>query len=303
MVALTMYIMRWSIVIPILGYMGLEEEMPEWSFTLLVLSTLLITAAGNVINDFHDVRADQINQPDKVVIDRKVSRRKAILAHFMLNSLGVIIGVFICFYHQIYWLSLIFIVVPGLLWWYSIKLKHLPFYGNAVVSLLTGTVPLLVILFEYPLLTRAHQVAIENETVTIMPVVYWILAFAIFAFLSNLIREMVKDGEDLLGDVEAGSRTLAIELGIKRLKLVIALLTFVSLVFLSLIFLIYLPDWISLAYFILLLGLPFVVVLILTLRVKEPKDFAPVSFLVKLIMFFGILYAPVSYFITQNLFG
>ena len=300
MVVLTMYIMRWSIVRPILDLMGFEPEMPEWSFALLVLSTLLITAAGNVINDFHDVRADRVNNPGRVVIDSLVSRRQAIFAHFMLNSIGVVIGVFVSFFHKIEWLSLIFLAVPVLLWSYSLTLKHLPLLGNLTISILTGNVPLLVLLFEYPLLTRAHADALILEPQLFSPVLYWIIAFSIFAFLTNLIRELIKDGQDIPGDSEVGSKTIAIKMGIGALKWLIIILSFLTVILLGLIFLLFLPDWISLVYFIVFLALPFIVLLFKLVKVNSSADFKPVSSLVKLIMFFGILYAPIAYFIMQS---
>ncbi len=300
MVVLTMYLMRWSVIRPILDLLGFDPEMPEWSFALLVLSTLFITAAGNVINDFHDVKADRVNHPERVVIDRFISRRQAILTHFTFNIIGVVLGIMIAFYHNIEWLSLIFLVVPGLLWLYSLTLKNTPLIGNLAVSLLTGTVPLLVLLFEYPLLNQAHQDILKNEPGLFTPILYWIAAFALFAFLTNLIRELVKDAQDIPGDLEAGSQTLAIRIGIQSLKWVVAIITIITLIILAYLFFYHLTDWISLVYFVFFLVLPFILVFYKLLRAKEPGDFKPISLLIKLIMFFGILYAPIAYYIMHS---
>ncbi|MCK5820933.1 MAG: geranylgeranylglycerol-phosphate geranylgeranyltransferase [Bacteroidales bacterium] len=301
MVILTMYLMRWSIVIPLLDLLGFDPVMPEWSFALLVLSTILITAAGNVINDFHDVKADRINSPYRVVIDRFVSRRKAILSHFVLNLLGASIGVFIALYHWIPWLSVIFIIVPFILWIYSISLKHKPLIGNLVVSLLTGTVPLLVILFEYPLLIQKHAGIIVESPDLFRPLIMWVGLFSLFAFLSNLIRELVKDGEDIEGDSVAGSRTMAIILSISQLKWMVFVVALLTLVILALIFILFLPDQLSLAYFVFLLLIPFGVLLVRVLRVKVAADWKSISFIAKLIMLFGLLYAPVAYLLFKSL--
>ena len=300
MVVLTMYLMRWSVIRPILDLLGFDPEMPEWSFALLVLSTLFITAAGNVINDFHDVKADRVNHPDRVVIDRFISRRQAILTHFTLNIIGVLLGILIAFYHRIEWLFLVFLVVPGLLWLYSLSLKNMALIGNLVVSLLTGTVPLLVLMFEYPLLIHAHQDILQNEPDLFKPILYWIAAFALFAFLTNLIRELVKDAQDIPGDLEAGSQTLAIRIGIKSLKRLVFVITILTLAVLGYIFFYYLPDWISLVYFVVFLAIPFILVLYKLIRARESQDFKPISYLAKLIMFFGILYAPVAYYIMHS---
>ena len=301
MVILTMYLMRWLIVIPVLDNLGFDPAMPEWSFALLVLSTVLITAAGNVINDFHDVKADRINSPYRVVIDRFISRRKAILSHFFLNVFGATIGVFVAFYHWIPWLSLIFLLVPVVLWMYSLTLKHQAFIGNLVVSILAGTVPLLVILFEYPLLTRLNAGSLIDSPNLFRPIILWVGVFSLFAFLSNLIRELVKDGQDVEGDEEAGSKTLAIILGIVQLRWLVLGLTIFTLLILAIIFVVFLPDLMSLGYFIILLGVPFIFLIVKVIRVRVSNDWKSISRIIKLIMLFGLLYAPVAYFLFKGL--
>jgi len=293
--------MRWSIVRPLLDLLGFDPAMPEWSFALLVLSTVLITASGNIINDFHDVKADMVNSPSRVVIDRFVSRRKAILSHFVLNAFGALIGVFIALYHWIPWLSLIFLVVPIVLWMYSLTLKHKPLIGNLVVSFLTGTVPLLVILFEYPLLVQKHAAIIVDSPDLFKPIIMWVGMFALFAFLSNFIRELIKDGEDVEGDIIAGSRTLAVLLEISQLKRLVFVVSLLTLTVIALIFVLFLPDQLSIVYFIFMIFIPFSYLLFRVIKVKKPADWKPISFVAKMIMFFGLLYAPVAYMLFKSL--
>ncbi len=300
-VVLTMYLMRWSIVKPILYLLGFDPAMPEWSFALLVLSTALITAAGNVINDFHDIKADRVNNPGRVVIDRFVSRRQAILSHIVLNTLGVIIGIFVIFYHWIPWLVLVYLLVPAFLWLYSLSLKHQPLIGNLMVSILTAMVPLLVLLFEYPLLVEEHATVITQDPNIFKPIIYWIGLFSLFAFLTNLIRELIKDGQDVEGDSEIGSKTLAIVLGLQRLKALVFVLAAVTLIFLGIIFMMFLRDQISLVFFTVFLLIPFILLGWKVLHVKSPSDWKPISFLAKLVMLFGLLYAPVAFLLFDSL--
>lgn len=301
MVILTMYLMRWSIVRPLLDLLGFDPAMPEWSFGLLVFSTVIITAAGNVINDFHDIKADRINTPYRVVIDRFVSRRQAILAHFLLNFVGASIGVFLSIYHWIPWLSLVFLLVPFLLWAYSITLKHQPFVGNLVVALLTATVPLLVVLFEYPLLQRSYAAELSAQPGLFLPVLLWVGFFSAFAFLTNLIRELVKDGQDVEGDREAGSRTLALVIGPQSLKHLVFSLSAVTLLLLAAVFILFLPDLLSLVYFAGFLAVPFLFLLYRVSRIREVADWKKVSHLAKLILFFGLLYGPIAFFLLKSL--
>ncbi len=298
-----MYLMRWSVLIPISNYLGLQEQMPEWTFAFLVLSTVFITAAGNVINDYHDAKADRINNPNRVVVDKWVSRRQAMVAHFILNSIGILLGIFVSIYHGIYWLGLIFIGVPVLLWMYSADLKHRLIIGNFAISILTATVPLLVLIFEYPLMKSYYSHATPGFFYIFKPVIAWICCFALFAFLSNLIREIVKDVQDMAGDREAGSKTIALCWGIGTAKWISLIVSVIMLGLLCVLFFVFLNDWISLIFFGLFLVIPIIILIYQLYRVTQETDMKRISYLLKLIMFFGLLYAPVAYFIITNTTG
>lgn len=302
MVFLAMYLMRWSIVRPILELLGFEPQMPESTFFLLVISTVLITAAGNVINDYHDVRADRLNNADNVVIDRYISRRQAIIIHFVLSSIGVVLGVFVAIYHHLYWLSPIFILTPPILWFYSTLFKHKILIGNLIVSIFTGMVPLLVILFEFPLILKANSEILQDFPNMFYPILYWVGMFAAFAFLTSLIREVLKDAEDIGGDAEVGSKTIAVVYGLKTSKILVFALLCIALTGLSLIFLIFLRDWMSLSYFGVFLALPLLYLLFQILRVNDSQGFHRLSQIVKLVMLTGLMYAPIAYFVMKVLF-
>ena len=300
MVFLTMYLMRWSIVRPILDLMGFEVQMPELTFFFLVLSTVFITAAGNVINDYHDVSVDRVNQPDRVVIDKFIGRRSAIILHFALNTAGIILGVFVSFYHHLYWLSPIFLVVPVGLWFYSTVYKHRVFIGNFLISVVIAMVPLLVVLFEYPLICRANQDILVEFPDMFHPILYWVGLFAAFAFLTNLIREIIKDAKDIEGDREVGSKTIAVVFGLKWSKVLATILVLISLLGLAIIFFLFLSDWLSLVYFVVFLALPLTILFIQLIRVKDSKGYHHLSQLVQIIMLTGLMYAPLAYFIMNT---
>lgn len=300
MVAVTMYLMRWSIIKPLLGIYGIDLQVSELAFLGLVLSTLLITAAGYVINDYHDVRADQINKPDKVVVDIHVTRRSALFIHWLLNSIGVAAGIVFSILYKVPWLILIFAGAPFLLWYYSVRLKHKLLAGNLAVSLLTATVPLLVILFEYPLLARNYRFNTEFFPNGLSAILVWVGTFAFFAFVTNLIREIIKDAQDIEGDREMDSRTLPILFGIRKTKKVIIGLALFTALVLGLIFLTYLKDNISLAYYLFALFLPFTYLIIRTMKCKDSDDFGLLSQLIKIIMLLGLLYAPLAHWLIRS---
>jgi 4-hydroxybenzoate polyprenyltransferase len=300
MVASTMYLMRWSIIKPLLGVYGIDLQISELAFLGLVLSTVLITAAGYVINDYHDVRADQINKPQKVIVGIQISRRSVLLLHGLLNFAGVAAGITFSLLYHVPWMILVFAGTPLLLWSYSVRLKHMLWAGNLAVSLLTATVPLLVILFEYPLLARNHRLDTVFFPHGLIAILIWVGAFAFFAFMTNLIREIVKDAEDMDGDRELNSHTLPIFYGLKKTKTVVYLLSVITALVLGFLFLTYLKDWISLTYYFLALLLPFIYLIYMTMKSKNTRDFNFLSQWMKLIMLLGLLYAPVVNWLIRN---
>lgn len=163
-------------------------------FLLLLLAALLVAAAGYIINDYYDVKIDAINRPDRLVIGRVIRRRHAMLAHLLLTGLGVGLAG---------WLSpLLGLVTLGsalLLWGYSARFKRVALVGNVSIATLTGA---LVLLPELQLQTGLPGV--------------WVYALA--AFLLTVVREIVKDVEDMRGDAHYGCRTLPLVLGVARTK-------------------------------------------------------------------------------------
>jgi len=300
MVAATMYLMRESVIKPLLGKYGIELQISDLAFLGLVLSTVLITAAGYVINDYHDVRADFINKPKKVVVDIHISRRFALFLHWLLNFIGVLAGIVFSIIYHVPWMILIFAGVPLLLWYYSVRLKHLLLVGNLAVSLLTATVPLLVILFEYPLLARNYRFDPSFFPHGLIAILIWVSAFAFFAFMTNLIREIIKDSQDVRGDMEMESHTLPIAIGLRKTKGVIIALTVLTMLVLGFFFISYLNDWISLSYYVIALFLPFSFLILKTLKSEEARDFNFLSRWIKLIMLLGLLYAPVVNWLIRN---
>jgi 4-hydroxybenzoate polyprenyltransferase len=295
-----MYLMRWFIIKPLIGVYGLDLQISEISFLGLVLSTVLITAAGYVINDYHDVRADQINKPNKLVVDLHISRRLTLFLHWFLNFLGVSAGVIFSLIYKVPWMIIVFAGAPFLLWYYSIKLKHVFLGGNITVSILTATVPLLVILFEYPMLARQYSTVEGFFPQGLTAILIWVGVFSFFAFMTSLVREIIKDAEDVKGDREQDSKTLPILFGIGTTKKVVIFLVLLAVGVLVFFFLTYLRDWISLLYCLLGLIIPFFYLMVRTAKSKSSDDFAYLSRIVKVIMLLGLLYAPIVNWLIRN---
>lgn len=289
-IAATQYAIRYLIMEPLLPTSEFELQFGDLQFFLLVLSTVFIAAAGYIINDYFDTRTDMINKPSRVVVGVEVERRQAMILHAMLNIIGVGIGIYLAFYIHLPALSFVFLLATGLLWFYSTSYKRQFLVGNISVSFLTGLVPLMVVLFEIPLLNRVYGEQMLLHNVSFGYIFAWVGGFSFFAFITTLIRELIKDAEDFEGDSAYGMRTVPIVLGTKWTKAV--LLGFISITLAMLIFLLLRfilfsvepADFFSLAYFIGLLIIPFLLLSIQILRAREKKDYHRASTLIKLIM-------------------
>ncbi|MCC6911818.1 MAG: geranylgeranylglycerol-phosphate geranylgeranyltransferase [Flavobacteriales bacterium] len=206
---------------------GYGPQLPLLDFLLLILSTVLVAAGGNVINDYFDTRIDRINRPGEVIVGRTVKRRVAMTGHAVLSGLGVLVGTYVAWHSGLLKWAAIPAFAVGALWTYSTSLKRRLIAGNVLVAVLTALVPLTVGLYELPML---HQ-AIEEGWIVGLPngdryamepyfreLWYWFLGFSLFAFLSTLVRELQKDMADVKGDEAEGCRTIPIVWGMKWAK-------------------------------------------------------------------------------------
>lgn len=239
------------------------ETARDPKLAVLVFSTLCIAAAGYIINDYYDIKIDYINKPNRVLVGRVLKRRVAMVAHIALNVFGVALGSIVSLV-----IGFISLVAGFLLWLYSNQLKRLPFVGNLVVALLTAA-SILILLVYY----QANQ--------------HLIYTYAMFAFSITLIREIIKDMEDLKGDQNFGLKTLPIYWGIRKTKrLLYALIAgFVTIIYLQL-HQLQLP--VLNLYFALLA--PFILHYIYWLtRADTKKAYRRLSNYTKLIMISGVL--------------
>ena len=302
-IAFTQYAMRYLIMEPLLPS-SFDLQFGDFQFALLVFSTMLIAAAGYIINDYFDTQADLINKPKRVVVGVTIHRRMALILHAVMNIMGVGIGVYLAFYIKLPTLSMVFLIATGLLWFYSTNYKRQFLVGNLAVSILTGLVPLMVILFEIPLLNREYGEVMLRNNATFGYLVAWVGAFSFFAFVTTLIREVIKDAEDFEGDSAYGMKTVPIVLGTLWTKvslLVMLIGTLGALVYLLLKYIVFWVDpldYISLIYFALFLALPLIALCIQVLLARDKRAYRRASLLIKLVMLAGILYSVVVFYLA-----
>jgi 4-hydroxybenzoate polyprenyltransferase len=193
-------------------------------------------------------------------------------------------------------------MITGILWFYSTTYKRQFLIGNVIVALLTALVPLMVLLFEIPLLRAKYGLLMLELKASFNYIILWVTAFSFYAFLLTLIREVIKDGEDFEGDNAYGRNTMPIVLGVMNTKIV--LITFILLTQFSLLYVYFrfLKDTLTLVYFGVFLIVPLLMLLYKLFTAKKKKDYHLASNLSKAIMLAGILYALVAnYLILQHI--
>lgn len=267
-----------------------QQDIPlaltHWQFGLLVLSTVLLSAAGYVINAIFDVATDSINYPKKVLIGKSITETIAYNIYFVLNITGVAIGFYLSNCIQRPGFATIFILIASLLYFYSTTLKQIMLLGNCIVALLPALFLLLAGVFDiFPALIEDNR----NQMVSSFSI---LADFALFIFMIGFIREIIKDIQKVNGDYNQGTITLPIAIGIDRTAKIIlglSLIPFILiLIYTKHYFLennLYIATLFSLAFIM----APLLYFIVKLFTAKSKKDFHHLSTILKLILFFGIV--------------
>ena len=299
-IVFTQYLMRYAVIFPMLESKGYVTQFSGFNFFLLVLTTVLLAAAGYVINDYFDTGTDLLNRPDTVVVGKSITRRNAMTIHLVLNIVGVVLGFYISLQIHLWKLVYIYILITGLLWFYSSSYKKMFLVGNIIVALLTAMVPLMTVLYEIPALNQKYSEVLLMIGQNFYDIFFWVAGFSIFAFITTLTREIIKDAEDFEGDNAYGSRSMPVVAGIRITKIVTIGLTLITIALILFTYFFYVsipgnPDYISIAYISVLLILPLFILAYYIVKAKDKKEWKKTGNLLKLIMLFGVAYAFINW--------
>lgn len=259
-------------------------------FILLIISSLLIAAAGNIINDYFDLNIDEINKPEKIIIDKLIKRRWAIVLHILFSATGIFIGFYVDFKTPVFWLGLSNAVCVFLLFGYSISLKKKLLVGNILVSLLTAWV-ILVCFFCYYRSFNCTRCEPYEWQAGLRRFIRISFLYASFAFVISLIREVIKDMEDMDGDARYGCKTIPIVWGIPASKVFVAVWLVVLIGMISIVqFYVLQLGWFwSTLYCVLLIIIPLIWVLQKLFKAQVPADYHQLSSVIKFVMLSGLL--------------
>lgn len=265
-----------------------DYEISILNFALLVLSTVVIAAAGNIINDYFDVKADRINRPERLVITKHIKRRWAIVIHWFLNFLGFSIGVYLSIYYETFIFAFIHLISINLLWFYSIYFKKKVLIGNVLISILTALVPFIVWLYLFVSPNDHNSLDDPSAHHFIFDIEYNLILFLIiFAFIQNLAREIVKDAQDITGDKVIYVKSLPMVIGTRGALNIVSLLLLILPVGLSIFLSVAITPDLRVLIPLALASICNIMAIIISYFNSE-KKLLLINILIKTAMFFGI---------------
>lgn len=280
------------------GYLELIKiplSLFYWQYSLLVFATVLIAAGGYVINDIFDQETDEVNKPEKAIIGKHISESKAYTIYASLTITGVACGFVLANSVSHPNFAVLFVLIATLLYFYASSLKQIAVVGNIVVAALLAFSVIIIGIFDIVPNTFDINRAQMGLAFSIL------FDYAKFAFIINLVREIIKDIEDINGDNSQGIRTLPIIIGTKKTVIIAFILLLIPTLYLFY----YINDnlfandlYYSILYLLTLVIAPIIFCLIKIVNAKEKSDFHFISQLLKWIIFFGILSVAV---ITLNI--
>lgn len=286
-IALTQVLFYECIIRPILDPQTITPAIGRISLLFLVLSSVFIAAAGYIINDYFDINIDQVNKPRQNVIDSIVSRRWAMLWHMIISGAGVLFSIYVFIRTSLWYIPLASLGCVFLLFVYSLSLKQKLLIGNVLISLLTAWVIMVLFLSEARL-----SAAISPEQLNASHKIIRLgLLYSAFAFIISLIREAIKDMEDIEGDRRYGCQTMPIRWGMNASKVYVAL-WLVVLIILVIVTQAYVSQfrwWWPNLYSTVLIIFPLGYIFYQLFKASGPRQFHQLSSITKLVMLTGIL--------------
>jgi 4-hydroxybenzoate polyprenyltransferase len=288
-IVLTQCLFQYCVVVPAFREYGLAARLSNLHFAMLVIASVCIAAAGYVINDYFDLNIDRVNKPEKLVVEKIITRRSAILWHLILSVTGVLLSFYVGWKVNNIFTGFANLLCVVLLWFYSTTFKKNLLIGNVIISMLTAWVVLVLYFIEIP---QLPFVPVDQTIIRAVARIFKLGAlYGGFAFIISLIREVIKDIEDMRGDAKHGCRTMPIVWGVNVSKVFIATWLTVLISILGIIQLYVFPYrwyWLM-AYCILLIIAPLIYIFRKLFRARKPGDFHRLSTLVKLTMASGIV--------------
>lgn len=285
-IVLTQVLFQYCLLYPIFNKAGIAPVIPPAQLICILLASILIAAAGYIINDYFDINIDQINKPDRLLIPRYVTRRWAILWHSALSFAGVALSFYASWKIGVWWIGPSNFICAFLLFVYSTTFKKRFLSGNILIALLTAwTLAVLGLASFYNLDAGDNAVAVKERMLR------FTLLYASFAFVISLIREAIKDLEDMRGDAQYGCKTLPIVAGITAAKtyILVWLVVLIGSLMLVQFYAAQKGWWLMVLYTIVFIIGPLVFIFSKLLKANKSQEYHRLSSITKAVMLTGIL--------------
>ena len=281
---ITISISYFFLIVPAFTEAGIETRLKLSHFIIANIAMIFVMAGGYIINDWMDAESDAANKKGGAI--PFIPRRTIMISYAMANIMAFLLALWICIDINDFQLLSIPLIVIALLLLYSTTLKSTPLLGNFTIAFLSGAIPLLPLTFDYGF--SAFLMDINTTAI-------YFLSF--LAFLISLIRELIKDMEDVAGDQSQNQITFPVLMGMEasRWTAFVFFLFFILLLSLMLYFLIRTKIYSASFLFIFIL-LPILFLSFKLIKSESSKDYHSISTGLKWIMVSGLIFAIVYYF-------
>ena len=299
--AAIMLLLQECVIVPLMYGFGFapSDLFGGATLVLLITSVILIAAGGYVVNDYFDIKIDRINRPERVIVGESIDKAAAMRLYWSLSAIGIACGLGAALFCRSWYLATLFLLVPGLLWFYSASYKRIFLVGNLIIALTAAMVPMLIALANIGILERRYAmilpyIPLEHDLIG------YLSGFAAFAFLTTWIREIIKDLQDQQGDRELECHTMPIQIGETGTKVIVTLLILLTTALMAYCCLVLMPvetsrQSLSTRYLVFGGVIPMACELWLLWAAKIPSDYRSAQLLMKFIMFIGTCYAVVIF--------
>jgi 4-hydroxybenzoate polyprenyltransferase len=287
-IAFTQLLFLYCVVIPVFRQANMPLVIPIYQFVLLAIASVLIAAGGYIINDYFDLNIDQVNKPRRLVVEKIIKRRWAIVWHWVLSAAGILLSTYVAWKIRVWWLAPANLCCVIALWFYSTTFKRKLLSGNIIISLLTAwTVMVVGFMVHYKVIKTPGLYGLV-EASKIMRITF---LYAGFAFIISLIREVIKDIEDMAGDQKYGCRTMPIVWGVNVSKVFVGtwIIVLVAALIIVQAYVLTFEWWGSALYCVLLIIIPLLYILRKLYTAQASREFHHISGWVKLVMLTGIV--------------
>ena len=284
----------YALIVPMLQMYGVNVMLPTWAVWTIAGATVLIAAGGYAVNDYFDIKIDRINRPDEVIAGEVIEKRTVMRLYQTLTAAGALAGVATAVVLKSMTLGLIFVIVPGMLWFCSASYKRQLLIGNVIAAVAYALVPMMPLVAESGLLQHEYGELIQRTPV-LVTLYTWVCGYAVFTLLWAFIAEVLKDLRDVDGDREMECHTLPVVMGEMKARTAVSVMTAVTLGLMCWVVFGLMNEAVAVRYFIVGIVLPAACSMYFVWR-GACTGYKNATGFIYFIMMAGYLYTVVNYY-------